>query len=87
VKISNKNFSFFLSRNQYFPHIPYVASKKWCTLAKINRNISMYGQFSVKTPTPVHPFLKFGKPLQICFIFSLHDALERKQLKNCKKNL
>jgi hypothetical protein len=28
VKISNKNFSFFSSRNQYFPHIPYVASKK-----------------------------------------------------------
>jgi hypothetical protein len=27
VKISNKNFSFFSSRNQYFPHIPYVASK------------------------------------------------------------
>jgi ADP-dependent phosphofructokinase/glucokinase len=28
VKISNKNFSFFSTRNQYFPHIPYVASKK-----------------------------------------------------------
>jgi hypothetical protein len=28
VKISNKKFSFFSSRNQYFPHIPYVASKK-----------------------------------------------------------
>jgi hypothetical protein len=27
VKISNKFFSFFSSRNQYFPHIPYVASK------------------------------------------------------------
>jgi hypothetical protein len=27
VKISNKKFSFFSSRNQYFPHIPYVASK------------------------------------------------------------
>jgi Fe-S cluster biosynthesis and repair protein YggX len=28
VKISNKNFSFFSTRNQNFPHIPYVASKK-----------------------------------------------------------
>jgi hypothetical protein len=28
VKISNKKFSFFSSRIQYFPHIPYVASKK-----------------------------------------------------------
>jgi hypothetical protein len=28
VKISNKFFSFFPSLNQYFPHIPYVASKK-----------------------------------------------------------
>jgi hypothetical protein len=28
VKISDKKFSFFSSRNQYFPHIPYVASKK-----------------------------------------------------------
>jgi hypothetical protein len=27
VKISNKKFSFFPSLNQYFPHIPYVASK------------------------------------------------------------
>jgi hypothetical protein len=29
VKISNKKFSFFSSRNQYFPHIPYVAGKKF----------------------------------------------------------
>jgi hypothetical protein len=28
VKISNNFFSFISSRNQYFPHIPYVASKK-----------------------------------------------------------
>jgi hypothetical protein len=28
VKISNKKKSFFSTRNQYFPHIPYVASKK-----------------------------------------------------------
>jgi hypothetical protein len=28
VKISKKFFSFFSSRNQYFPHIPYVTSKK-----------------------------------------------------------
>jgi hypothetical protein len=28
MKISNKKFSFFSTRNQYFPHIPYVASKK-----------------------------------------------------------
>jgi hypothetical protein len=28
VKISNKQNSFFSTRNQYFPHIPYVASKK-----------------------------------------------------------
>jgi hypothetical protein len=26
-KISNNFFSFFSTRNQYFPHIPYVASK------------------------------------------------------------
>jgi hypothetical protein len=28
VKISKKKFAFFPSLNQYFPHIPYVASKK-----------------------------------------------------------
>jgi hypothetical protein len=28
VKISNKKFSFFSTRNQNFPHIPYVASEK-----------------------------------------------------------
>jgi hypothetical protein len=28
VKISRFFFSFFPSLNQYFPHIPYVASKK-----------------------------------------------------------
>jgi hypothetical protein len=28
MKISNKKNSFFSTRNQYFPHIPYVASKK-----------------------------------------------------------
>jgi hypothetical protein len=27
IKISNQKNSFFSSRNQYFPHIPYVASK------------------------------------------------------------
>jgi hypothetical protein len=37
------------------------------------------GQFSVKTPTPVHPKFKVGKPLQIWFIFSLQDVLERKK--------
>jgi hypothetical protein len=28
MKISEKKFSFFSTLNQYFPHIPYVASKK-----------------------------------------------------------
>jgi hypothetical protein len=28
MKISKKKFSFFSTLNQYFPHIPYVASKK-----------------------------------------------------------
>jgi hypothetical protein len=28
MKISKKIFSFFSTVNQYFPHIPYVASKK-----------------------------------------------------------
>jgi hypothetical protein len=28
MKISEKNFSFFSTLNQYFPHIPYEASKK-----------------------------------------------------------
>jgi hypothetical protein len=46
----------------------------------------IYGQFSVKTPTPVHPFLKVEKPLQIWFIFCLQDVLERKKYENGKKN-
>jgi hypothetical protein len=29
MKISEKNFLFFSTLNQYFLHIPYVASKKW----------------------------------------------------------
>jgi hypothetical protein len=28
---------------------------------------NLYGQFSVKTPTLVHPLLKVGKPWQICW--------------------
>jgi hypothetical protein len=44
------------------------------------------GQFSVKTPTPVHPLLKVGKPFQNWFIFSLQDVPERKKYKNGKKN-
>jgi hypothetical protein len=32
MKISNIFFSFFPSRNQYFPHIPYVASKNRLSL-------------------------------------------------------
>jgi hypothetical protein len=44
------------------------------------------GQFSVKTPTPVHPFLKLRKPWQIWLFFSLQDVLERKKYKNDKKN-
>jgi hypothetical protein len=28
MKISEKKISFFSTQNQYFPHIPYVASKK-----------------------------------------------------------
>jgi hypothetical protein len=47
------------------------------------RDASM--QFSVKTPTPVHPLLKVGKPLQIWFIFSLQDELERKNIKMARK--
>jgi hypothetical protein len=46
----------------------------------------MYGQFSVKTPTPVHPLLKVRKLWQIWFIFSLQDVFERKKYKNGKKN-
>jgi hypothetical protein len=39
VKISNKKFSFFPSLNQYFPHIPYVASKKAMTkIRSFNNN-------------------------------------------------
>jgi hypothetical protein len=38
VKISNKKFSFFLARNQYFPHIPYVASKKIKIFYNFSRN-------------------------------------------------
>jgi hypothetical protein len=46
----------------------------------------VFGQFSVKTPTPVHPLLKVRKPWQIWLIFSLQDVLERKKYKNDKKN-
>jgi hypothetical protein len=44
------------------------------------------GQFSVKTPTPVHPLLKVRKLWHFWFIFSLQDILERKKYKNGKKN-
>jgi hypothetical protein len=46
VKISNKFFSFFSSRNQYFPHIPYVASKK-CFPMKIAAK-KVQGKFSAE---------------------------------------
>jgi hypothetical protein len=51
------------------------------------RKRDRYGQFSVKTPTPVHPLLKVRKPWQIWFIFSLQDVLERKKYKNGRKNI
>jgi hypothetical protein len=35
VKISNKKKSFFSSRNQYFPHIPFVARKNEFRAKKI----------------------------------------------------
>jgi hypothetical protein len=44
VKISNKKFSFFSSLNQYFPHIPYVASKK---LEKVALNTFKPSEFVV----------------------------------------
>jgi hypothetical protein len=44
-----------------------------------------YGQFSVKTPTPVHPLWKVGKTLKIWLIFSLKDVLERKNIKLARK--
>jgi hypothetical protein len=31
-----------------------------------------YGQFSVKTPTPVHPLLKVGKPLVGFLVYSMY---------------
>jgi hypothetical protein len=37
------NFSFFSTRNQYFPHIPYVASKKEkITLEYFGENFDQY---------------------------------------------
>jgi hypothetical protein len=45
VKICNKKISYFSSRNQYFPHIPYVASKNGrliLTLKKISTSLVTY---------------------------------------------
>jgi hypothetical protein len=42
VKISNKFFSFFSTRNQYFPHIPYVASKNHL-LKKFKFELFLFG--------------------------------------------
>jgi hypothetical protein len=53
VKISNKKNSFFSSQNQYFPHIPYVASKKSTQEAIEN------SWFKKKTTDPVLIFSEF----------------------------
>jgi hypothetical protein len=41
MKISEKKLSFFSTLNQYFPHIPYVASKnqfnRWAVTARDRR--------------------------------------------------
>jgi hypothetical protein len=55
-----------------------VFSSSPCNFLSIEHNHILYGQFSVKTLTPVHLLLKVGKPLQISFIFSLQDVLELK---------
>jgi hypothetical protein len=49
VKISNKKISFFSSRNQYFPHIPYVASKNEFRAKKMFRlSRGVAGEFWTK---------------------------------------
>jgi hypothetical protein len=44
MKISEKKFSFFLTLNQYFPHIPYVASKNH-SVEKISETFFCEGYF------------------------------------------
>jgi hypothetical protein len=55
VKISEKKFSFFSTPNQYFLHIPYVASK--------NMEIQMnFQNFTLKVKKPkLSMFLYLGK--------------------------
>jgi hypothetical protein len=64
VKISNKKISFFPSRNQYFPHIPYVASKKdrknkkFKIFTKILAKISSLNEKLMKKHKKMHIFTK-----------------------------
>jgi hypothetical protein len=60
VKISNKKFKFFSTRNQYSPHIPYVASKKRLNLFKaIIRGYSII-IFSVANTTTSQARVEFA---------------------------
>jgi hypothetical protein len=45
MKISKIFFSFFLSLNQYFPHIPYVASKKQNFVSKNHEKTRFFFDF------------------------------------------
>jgi hypothetical protein len=109
-KLAKKN-QFFSSLNQYFPHIPYMASKNeifgTTPTKKYLGRVRMPGVELSKKLEPhisrlfigaiLHQNTKFSaksspskkkvrKPWQIWWIFSLQDVLERKKLKNVKKN-
>jgi hypothetical protein len=73
VKISNKNFSFFSSLNQYFPHIPFVASKNQIE----HRKRHLLSKFD-----PSSIFTKNSKVILI--FFTLEFALEISKFQNSK---
>jgi hypothetical protein len=45
MKISEKKISFFSTLNQYFPHIPYVASKNRTEPQDSNSNLKKTSKF------------------------------------------
>jgi hypothetical protein len=64
VKISEKKYSFFSTLNQYFPHIPYVASKK--ERKNVQNSLSHDGKTSFSAIMKITAILKTcGKDFSI----------------------
>jgi hypothetical protein len=76
MKISKKKISFFSSLNQYFPHIPYVASKKLLFRKKSAKFIKHSNFQFIKQNLKEHKnTFKMSSNLSILEIYSIFSSI------------